>query len=259
MSERKVAPCRLCGETKPLVKAHIFPQALAKDVGTREDPGRAYALNGAHPRRLPTGWYDPEILCERCDGRVLGPLDNYGVEFLRAVDQYHVHPPAPNGARLASRPGADPIRLKSFLLSVLWRAAISGLPDFEGVSLGPFEPELRQRIIDGSTHSVDDFATMVTWCDDDPGELISLPHRIRFRGGVRAYILHVGRHSAVIKVDSRRAPEFIRPLLLDSDRAVTVLVDSVIEGPIGRQVRRLIEIEDRAAWSTGSRAPRRRR
>lgn len=63
----------------------------------------------------------------------------------------------------------------------------------------------------------------------------------------------------MIKVDSRRAPEFILPLLVDSGRAVPVLVDSVIEGPIGRQVRRLIEVEDRAAWSTGSRAPRRRR
>lgn len=259
MSERIVAPCRLCGETKPLIKAHIFPQALAKDVGTRDDPGRVYALNGAHPRRLPTGWYDTAILCEQCDGRVLGPLDTYGVEFLRAVDQYHLHAPAPNGARLASRPGADPVRLKSFLLSVLWRSTVSRLPEFAGVSLGPFEPALRRRILDSSIDAVDDFATMVTWCDDDPGELISPPQRIRFRGGVRAYILHVGRHSAVIKVDSRRAPEYIRPLLLESGRTVTVLIDSVIGGPIGRQVRRMIEVEDRAAWSTGSPAPRRRR
>jgi len=241
MAQRCVGECRLCGRSSPLVEAHIVPSAIAKAVGSPGDPGRVYNVGGSeHPKRLPTGWYDPQILCEVCDGRRLGPLDQYGVEFLRNVEQYRVEGAVANGATIAVRKGADPVRLKSFALSVLWRAAVSRRPEFAQVSLGAFEPALRRRVLDSSTDSVDEFATTFTWCHDDPGELIIPPTPRRFRDGVRAYIMHLASHTIAVKVDSRPAPEFARALLLDPHHEVSVRVESLLSGPFAKAFPKLI-------------------
>jgi hypothetical protein len=144
-------------------------------------------------------------------------------------------------------------------LAVLWRAAISRRPAFEGIWLGPFESTLLRRILDGSPETVDEFDTMVTWCHDDPGDLISPPRRFRFRGGVRGYLMHVARHTILIKVDARPAPARVQPLLLDPKRELTVLVDTLVGGPIGRQAQALIEADELRAWRAGPRARRRQR
>jgi hypothetical protein len=243
MPDPTVAPCKLCGQTKPLIDAHIYPRAIALEVGGRGDLPRTYSVDGSeHPKRTPSGWYDSSILCAECDRDILGPFDQYGIEFLRW--SRGDSPPTGHSSLWMprARPGTDARLLKLFALSLLWRAAVSSRPEFEKARLGPFEAAARAALLAGQFQALDDFALTVTWYPDDPGQAMIPPFRIYMKDArVRAYLMHLGSHSLTVKVDSRATPAPLRPHLVSPDREVSVLVDSVIEGPVGGIIRRFLK------------------
>ena len=241
---KPIAPvCQLCRQAKPLINAHIYPKAIALEIGGTGDVPRTYSVDGSEPsRRMPQGWYDVSILCADCDGRVLGPLDEYGIEFLRRGRTDSRPSGHPSSWLPRARPDTDAVRLKLFAVSLLWRSAVSIRPEFEQVRLGPFEETARAALLTGKFETPEDFSLIVTWYPDDPGESMIPPFRLRMKGSrVLGYLMHLGSHSLTVKVDSRAAPEPLRAHLVSADREVTVLVDSVIDGPVGRVIRRFME------------------
>lgn len=237
-----VARCRLCGRDRSLVAAHIYPRAVAKLIGGPGDLPRTHFVDASEPaKRAPTGWYDATILRAECDNKTLGPLDSCGIAFLRLPVRPEELETA-RGVPIARRPGVDPLKLKLFTMSLLWRAAVSSRPEFSGVRLGPFEERLRQRIRDDDAGALDDFAVGITLRHDDPGELMVPPWRARFRGsGPTIYMMHLGSHTFFIKVDARPVPDFARHLMLDAGRDVLVSIDSVRRGPLGNILRRFFD------------------
>jgi hypothetical protein len=136
--------CRLCGEDKKLIKAHIIPQCLytlLQEPYPAEPMIKIFKKSGAYPKRTPTGEYDDGILCADCDNHVFGNWDEYaGKLLLQKVDMNTTQ-------RYYIVQDYDYPSLKLFFLSVLWRMSVSTRPSFERVRLGPHEAQIHDMLL----------------------------------------------------------------------------------------------------------------
>lgn len=145
--------CNLCQLDKKLVNAHILPKWSVKELrGNKNFLVEFDRVAG--PKRVQTNAYDPNILCKECDSEVVGKYDTYASRFFKearienlvfigksdeGVPQYI--------AEVTNHYDYD--KLAIFLLSVLWRASISDLPEFENIKLGKYEEVVRSFILSG--------------------------------------------------------------------------------------------------------------
>lgn len=154
-----VGTCRLCGETRPLLReSHLVPSSLYRHMkpgsarfgllATGEgvsQRGQSLLEHASLDTRTAADPVAVGLLCASCDNDLLGRLDFYG---------HHV---------LAERlPGArqdgdaliiEPIhygRLKLFLWSVIWRAAASADDRFAALTAAVPLEDLRQRLLTGT-------------------------------------------------------------------------------------------------------------
>ena len=144
--------CRLTGKSGNFVKAHIIPEALTKP----SVPGESFiqAGQGDRPVRRWTSWYDQNLVTS--DGeRILSDYDNWGIAELRRLNLVWSSPATKNvkdfadwkptndhghGVRIFEYHDGNKLRL--FLLSILWRAAASRMPEFKHVRIP--ERQLKQ-------------------------------------------------------------------------------------------------------------------
>ncbi|MFC3323448.1 hypothetical protein [Mesorhizobium cantuariense] len=164
--------CKLTGQTGKLVKSHILPKAL-----TLSEQAGLPLIQGGHGRRAVRrwhSWYDRSIVTEAGE-EILSFYDDWAIKYLRsnklvwsgwgpmmALGQLHSSiPNTPWGARKITM--EDPTMLRLFLLSLLWRAAVSTLEEMSEVILTPTEIEqLRRMLIDRNPEPFDLFAASLT-------------------------------------------------------------------------------------------------
>lgn len=138
--------CKLTGEVGPLVKAHIFPKALTYPA----EKGLPFAQAGRDtpPIKRWDSWYDPAIVT-RAGEDILEEFDTAAIDELRRhrliwsswgdgekllADDFEALPGIEGwGARLIK--GLDGNRMRLFFLSLLWRTAVSQMPEFREVEL----------------------------------------------------------------------------------------------------------------------------
>lgn len=136
--------CALTGDNGKLVRSHLLPRALM-DFGASGAPIIQIAGDSARPIKRWTSWYDRRLVT-RAGEDILGRNDDWGVDFLRRhrivwSSWGEDGGPDPDddlgdfGIRLID--GIDTNRLRMFLLSLLWRAAASGLPEFAAIQVPP--------------------------------------------------------------------------------------------------------------------------
>lgn len=153
--------CRLTGEHGRFVKAHIIPRALAPPAAG----GEAFAQIGqrSRPTRRRDSWYDQHLVTRQGED-ILTSYDTWAIAELRrlklvwrswgpmhalATADFHPIPNTPWGGRTVEF--IDPLRMRIFLLSLLWRAAASDLPDMREASLRASDlRRLRRTIVSGS-------------------------------------------------------------------------------------------------------------
>lgn len=132
--------CQLTGKHGKYVRAHVIPEALTKPSISGES--FIQAGRGERPVRRWTSWYDPKIVT--ADGeRILADYDDWGITELRRLnlvwsslgklnvaefEDWNATRNAGHGVRIFDYANGDKLRL--FLLSILWRAAVSRLPEF---------------------------------------------------------------------------------------------------------------------------------
>jgi len=196
--------CKLCGVTlTPANKcnAHIFPGSLLKLLAPCQYGSlKVVGTDMKRSKRAPIGSYDSKILCATCDNKI-GTYDAYARMF---VEKSTLTPHASGVGWTIS--GADQHKLKMFCISYLWRASITSLTEFNGVSLGDVHEErIRQMIINDNSGSVHDYTTTIQRFNNDNGEFggILFPARTKI-AGLTAYegYLPYG-YKFWIKVDSR--------------------------------------------------------
>lgn len=152
--------CRLCQKNAPNMKAHIMAEGLMKLIhGQPKYDGRFIMIGSEikHPISRPTGSYDNTILCAECDNK-LGVYDNVAINFCKYKDLKR-HPS--DAAYIIS--GFSQPKLKLFALSYIWRASITELKDYRGISLGDaHEAKIRDTLLNDDCGNIDDYSVLVS-------------------------------------------------------------------------------------------------
>ena len=137
--------------------------------------------------RIPTGYYDKQIMCQHCDNVILGELETYSSKVLfhglkdKKNEVKIVNTITPDGLRVLLLDNIDYSKFKLFLLSILWRASISNHPYFNEVSLGHHEERIRLALLHGDPLKEDDYQAcmlLVKKNDELPRDYILNPIKI---------------------------------------------------------------------------------
>lgn len=217
--------CRLCDQDRDFVESHIFPRALVREISQGDQVlSKVSRASRSIPQRLPTGPYD-RFLCEECE-LSFGTWDSYGVDFIRRRNVNSATRRATDGHIGVEVLDPDYANLKLFVLSILWRAAVSPLQRFGSVQLGPLANELRDRIKARDPGAVDDFSVQIEHITNAPLEALLPWTENRTRDGLRFYDAFIFGHLFHVKVDSGSVQGPLRSFLLAPERPLVLhLVD----------------------------------
>ena len=181
---------------------------------------------GYYPKKKRVGYYDTSILCQACEDN-FGKYDDAGQhvlikrehEFEKILDDQEL-----KAYRLDNVNGE---KFKRFLVSVLWRASVSTLPQFSMVNLGPHEARAKAISWGDAFSSSEEFAFLGTkYIESEVSDLFLNPHRLR-NAGINFVNLFFPGYSFWIKVDNRTMPRRLSkfnivdtelPVILDRSR-----------------------------------------
>lgn len=168
----RIGVCKLTGTKGSFVESHIIPKALTKP----ERKGRPFIQlePGKPPIRRWSSWYDPALVTQIGED-ILTELDTWGISELRRRklvwsswgasrelgDLHRKITGSPWGIRKLE--DFDSVRMRRFLLSLLWRAAASDLPEFSSVTLPTDDLErLRQVVCFASAEPISFYPAQLT-------------------------------------------------------------------------------------------------
>jgi hypothetical protein len=210
-----MALCKLCLQDRQLIRSHILPDSFNRDLrGDAATPPLMISNNPEkHPKRLPGGHYDEELVCLECEER-FGLADDYAAKFFLGrfrTDGQTLAVEANGDAMAFQYQDVDYNLLKMFAISLLWRASATSIQFFERVTTGPHEERLRQMILANDPGVADEFSTFVTrWVSRPEHEAMAQtqlsPYRARLDGINEVKFLFAGAVMHV-KVDKRPYPE----------------------------------------------------
>ncbi|ENK2110100.1 TPA: hypothetical protein ACPJ0R_003841 [Vibrio diabolicus] len=131
--------CKLCLKDRELRKSHIIPDAFFQYVKKEQVDGRHIVIT-----RDANYWgqetYSEKMLCGECEQKFSVNFEKYAAELL-------LHNPKNVGVRVTQfsdhleLSGVNYEKLKLFQMSLLWRASVSKLDFYSGVSLHPQQEE----------------------------------------------------------------------------------------------------------------------
>lgn len=186
------------------------------------------------PKRRPIGSYE-KLLCKDCEQK-LGVYDNYAQDLLlkKSLDFF------PNTDLAYIIPHFDYFVLKSFFISLLWRASITKLEEFKLIDAGPYEFRLRDLIISDSVGGKDEFSIFITKFDskNEKNKYISeksilFPAKQRIDNALNYSVFYLSSgYKVYIKVDKRNTDElFIKLILKDAMPMVILRMDNFEDSP----------------------------
>lgn len=228
----------------------MIPKAFFKELRLDGDaPWMVSTRAGEHKKRAPTGVYDNHIVCEQCEVR-FGPWDQAAVETLiqRAGDQ---KPYFSKGELLAHvLRDYDYKKVKMFFISLLWRAGVSSQGFYASVSLGPFERQARQAILDENAGDSRFFSVFLgRWNasarQQNLAKAMLSPNKNRY-GNAIGYRFYLSNYIAEIKCSNSRFPREMEHACLDPDRPLVLLSRSFDESAELRVMRHVAKVVDSA-------------
>ncbi len=139
--------CRLCKSKSKLQVSHAIGNAIFKRI-SRKNSGKAILLSSdihEENKYSSDSWAEP-MLCSNCEALLNENYERYGLDVLRGktgeCNKTEV------GIRFS---GLNLQRMNMYFLSILWRMACSGHPNYSNVYIEPSMKEvLRQALINNS-------------------------------------------------------------------------------------------------------------
>lgn len=214
----KTGTCRLCGQFKELVQAHIIPRSFA--LRAKGESKQLYEVRRNDCKEVyhwQNGVWDTEILCQECE-KEFQAWDHYGFEMLGIPPGNDTMPKNYAEWQAFELRDIDYSRLKLFVLSMLWRASVSSQPFFSKIELGKHEPMITDMLRARNPGDYDVFAVVLA-------RLIGLscptatfaPYRQRTPEGVNFNILFLPSIKIMVKVDRRQVPQLLAPFVLRAE------------------------------------------
>lgn len=215
--------CKLCDKEKKLIKSHIIPESFYRDAYTKNEG--IMVRKDDHSKRLPIGVYDKEIVCADCE-KTFQKWDDYGYKFFNEI--------LTSSGKIIEVKGKsigllfDNIKydeLKLFLMSVLWRAAVSGDGFFDQISLGGHERTLKDKILSADPGKPQEFAVLFFKFDLSKYDVLHPPFRTRLDNGINGYRLFFFNAEIFIKVD-RQNMQYDRLILTPNQPLIVSFKDA---------------------------------
>jgi hypothetical protein len=185
-----IGNCKLCQRSETLRFSHIVPEFCYKPLYDGKHRAVMLDADTNHRSYVQKGIRE-YLLCDSCEAR-LNKLEVYFKKF------WYDGPAIPS----RTRPGAFIIRgfdyaaFKLFHLSILWRASVSSLPEFDSVNLGPHEEVLRCTLLSADPGPEDRYPFYAIAMLDDGGAvqygMVSKPHRSRLGFSTAYYMNYAG-------------------------------------------------------------------
>jgi len=201
--------CKFCNQDRPLVKAHVVPEAFYRELKTGDMPLFLISSDaGKRPVRSQIGPYDTGILCRKCEDQ-FQDWDDYAATFLiKSRDTAFERVPVGEfDVFVASK--FDYSKLKLFLVSVVWRAAVSTNPLFDKVRLGPRVDRAKELLNARTPGDPSEFAFVLSRLQSsrrdapDP-KFATMPFSRTYPGGCHAVKIYLG--SFIADVCTGRQP-----------------------------------------------------
>lgn len=139
--------CRLCKSQSKLQVSHAIGNAVFKRI-SRKSSGKAILLsNDIHDEnKYSSDSWAEHMLCRNCEALLNDNYEKYGLDVLRGkIGKYNK---TEAGIMFS---GLNLQRMNMYFLSILWRMACSGHPNYSNVYIEPSIKEvLRQALINNS-------------------------------------------------------------------------------------------------------------
>ena len=218
-----LSQCKLCGQTKHLVKSHIIPKFLFPREGSILISSKFLYIK---KRRV--GSYDSPILCADCDSLVIGKFDNFANKVLIHRKGVVIE----NIQELSNQRVIKIYRLKDkaeydimarFFISILWRASVSIHEDFSDFSLGPYELISKKIILDPGYDYNTYFSVSLGLLHDLQRPIQIFSAKRKKIEGVNFYIFIVGFFKVMIKCDRQKLPDTFKAPILSAKNNILML------------------------------------
>jgi len=190
-----------------------------------------------HSKKLQTGEFDKNILCEDCDNRIIGAIyekyaktsmygSNIKPEFAPICKNYK-NPD--DGSECSVCTNIDYVKMKLFLLSILWRASISDRRIFQEVSLGVKQEERIRRILfeqimpDEMEYPI--LMTSFMRTKNSLKNTITAPLTLKYENGVKGYAFLINsiQFMFFVNSDDHKMPDFVKQYTMKKSGEITVL------------------------------------
>ena len=187
--------------------------------------------------KRPTGIYDKDILCKKCDNEIIGKYESYASKILHGgeiSDRLKIKVKSfiqDTGAGKLTVENIDYKKFKLFLLSILWKAHISKNEFFENVDLGKkYSEQIREMLLLGNPGAETDFENMIVMYKKDflPAKMLIPPRRYRMDNSI-CYLIHIQGVSFIYKISSGYKLDYFENAKLREDNTAQFYV---VEGEV---------------------------
>ena len=157
MKSKKIDHCKLCKNLTKLELSHAIPKAVFNYI-FRSSSGKAVAINGdlgTDTQYSSESWSDYQ-LCKICEAKLNTQYDSYGINLLKSsFDQEEKE----HGLTFTN---IDRKKFRLFILSVLWRSALSKNLYYKNIKLNIAQLEtLRTAFYNNSNVPNSDFTVII--------------------------------------------------------------------------------------------------
>lgn len=224
--EKNIGYCKLCGQTKPLVKSHIIPLAFYKNIWKNKRKPECWTTKRYQDNceNKPKGYWDNTILCEECEKK-FKKSDDEGIKFLiqtdikpfleclKGQDIYRIPPSLYNYSLLYK-----------FFASLLWRAHISNVDICKKVDIDEKYNSIFIDFLKEKTSFIPEFNVVVFKINgqkcglDEEKTKRQLSEFWRSKiDSINFYQLRLGNFKIMMKLDGQLLPkEFDRALISEN-------------------------------------------
>jgi hypothetical protein len=228
-----------CSSTE-LIRAHLTPRSIGRHVQGESGPNLLVSQT-RYTTALPLGLYDPNILCQQCDGLLNTRYDDPAFELLKSFSGLRNEPVGVNA--YFEMKGVDCNLLCGFVLSILWRYSISNLSDASEVRLGPHEDRAREVLWGVKPlASLTEFQVVCqryTLGPIDTEKMYSSPVRMKDPEFNSYGFSMLGFHFQA-KVDRRPFPPIYTPYVMNGGRLLRGYFVDFHDTPQGRGAREML-------------------
>jgi hypothetical protein len=231
--------CKLCGEDRKLIKAHIIPEGFFRPLRLGSTVLEMHSnTNGALPKKSPIGIYDKNILCEKCD-KYIGLWDDYAHKLLiqNFSENFAVYEGSTKAAYKINV--YDYEKLILFFLSILWRATISSQPFYKRIEIGAHEHILKEMIINGDPGGTYDYAVSLAKFSDPRIKEMLDPHKTRLNS-INYCQFYITGFVLYIKTDKRNPPDFLKEFCLKRDPPFWIILRDIDRGKDGKIMKDIV-------------------